>query len=93
MSETSFYKENLPKLIQRLKKSLDKIAPIIDQDIDKDIRDDKLTNVLKAKRQAAEDYLWTIKEVDRLEAELNGKKQEELEKKQSVHPSKQFSRS
>ena len=93
MSEKSYYRENLPELIDRLKSSIDKIAPIIDQDIDKDIKDDKLFNVLKAKRQAAEDILWTMKEIDRLEAELSGKDQEEVETKQRVHPSKQFSRS
>ena len=86
----TFYKENLPELINRLKSSLKKIAPIIDQDIDQDIKDDKLFNVLKAKRQAAEDMLWTMKEIDRLEGELSGADQTEA--KQSTHPSKRFAK-
>lgn len=73
MSEKqSYYKENLPLVIQRLKGSVDKLLPIIDKDIDAELTDDKLFNVLKAKRQATEDALWTFKRIDELENELNG---------------------
>lgn len=68
----SYYKEKLPALIERLKNSVDKISVIIDQDIDDDITDDKLFNVLKAKRQASEDVIWTLKRIDELENDLNG---------------------
>lgn len=69
---TSYYKEKLPDLIERLKNSVDKISDIIDQDIADDITDDKLFNVLKAKRQASEDVIWTLKRIDELENDLNG---------------------
>lgn len=95
MSKESYYRENLPELINRLKNSIKKVAPIIDQDIDEDIKDDKLFNVLKAKRQAAEDVVWTMKEIDRLERELSGEPEEEKQEVETgpVHPSKRFSRS
>ena len=69
---TSYYKEKLPDLIERLKNSVDKISDIIDQNIADDITDDKLFNVLKAKRQASEDVIWTLKRIDELENDLNG---------------------
>lgn len=75
--EESYYKQNLPNLIQRLKNSISKIEPIIDGDIEDKITDDKLFNVLKAKRQASEDVIWTLKRIDELENELNGVVEEE----------------
>lgn len=68
----SYYKQNLPNLIERLKNSISKIENKIDSDIEDEITDDKLLNVLKAKRQAAEDVIWTLKRIDELENELNG---------------------
>ena len=68
----SYYKQNLPSLIERLKNSISKIEKIIDQDIEDGVTDDKLFNVLKAKRQASEDVIWTLKRIDDLENELNG---------------------
>jgi hypothetical protein len=68
----TYYKENLPNLIQRLKNSISKIETIIDGDIEEGITDDKLFNVLKAKRQASEDVVWTLKKIDELENELKG---------------------
>lgn len=88
----SYYKDNLPELIERLKNSLTKIAPIIDQDIDPEIKDDKLFNVLKAKRQASEDYIWTMKRIEELEHEVNGTEPEEVKSKKTMNPTKQFSR-
>ena len=72
-AEETYYKQNLPNLIVRLKNSITKIENIIDDDIDYEITDDKLFNVLKAKRQASEDVIWTLKKIDELENELNGK--------------------
>lgn len=73
----SYYKENLPKVINRLKSSVDKTLAIIDKDIDDDLSDDKYLNVLKARRQASEDVIWTLKRIDELENELNGVEDEE----------------
>ena len=72
----SYYKQNLPNLIERLKNSISKIEKIIDQDIEDGVTDDKLFNVLKAKRQASEDVIWTLKRIDELENELNGVEEE-----------------
>ena len=74
----SYYKQNVPLLIDRLKNSVEKLLPIIDNDIDETIGDDKLFNVLKAKRQASEDVIWTLKRIDELENELNGVIEEEV---------------
>ena len=74
----SYYKENLPDLIKRLKNSISKIETIIDADIEDAITDDKLFNVLKAKRQASEDVIWTLKRIDELENELNGTEKEAI---------------
>lgn len=72
-AEETYYRQNLPNLIERLKNSISKIETIIDSDIESEISDDKLFNVLKAKRQASEDVIWTLKKIDELENELNGK--------------------
>lgn len=72
IEKKSYYREYLPQLIKRLKNSIEKIEKIIDQDIDDELADDKLFNVLKAKRQASEDVIWTLKRIDELESELNG---------------------
>lgn len=72
----SYYKQNLPLLIDRLKNSVKKLLPIIDNDIDDELADDKMFNVLKAKRQASEDVIWTLKRIDELENELNGVEEE-----------------
>lgn len=74
---SSYYKENLPKVIDRLKSSVDKTLAIIDKDIDDDLSDDKYLNVLKARRQASEDAIWTLKRIDELENEMNGVEGEE----------------
>lgn len=77
--EESYYKQKLPDLIARLKNSVDKISDIIDDDIGGEITDDKLFNVLKAKRQASEDVIWTLKRIDELENDLNGVEDEDKE--------------
>ena len=93
IQEESYYKQKLPDLITRLKNSVDKISVIIDQDIDDDITDDKLFNVLKAKRQAAEDVAWTLKKIDELEKELNDTKEGVTEEeKPSSNPNKKYAR-
>lgn len=74
----SYYKKNLPNLIERLKNSISKIETIIDAEIEDAITDDKLFNVLKAKRQASEDVIWTLKRIDELENELNGVEEENI---------------
>lgn len=86
----SYYKQNLPNLIERLKNSISKIETIIDADIEDAITDDKLFNVLKAKRQASEDVIWTLKRIDELENELNGVAEEESKVAVSKNPTKRY---
>jgi len=74
----SYFKENLPTLIEKLKNSIEVLYPIIEQEIDGEIKDDKLLNVLKAKRQAAEDVEWTLKKIDELENLVNGVEEEKI---------------
>lgn len=71
MSE-SYYKEKLPELIDRLKKMVDNNMDVIDQKVEGDISEDKFFNVLKGRKQAADDCLWAMKRIDELENELNG---------------------
>lgn len=86
----SYYKENLPNLIERLKNSISKIETIIDSDIEEEITDDKLFNVLKAKRQASEDVVWTLKKIDELENELKGVDSQEEKATTVRNPTKKY---
>lgn len=94
--KSTYYKDHLPALIERLKNSIAKIEVVIDQDIDQEIKDDKLFNVLKAKRQASEDVIWNMRKIDELENELNGYTEdmasEEETKKQVLSPAKRFAK-
>lgn len=85
----TYYKENLPLLIQKLKTSVSQTLSIIDRDIDEDLTGDKFVNVLKAKRQASEDVIWTLKRIDELEIELSGVVEAVVEKI-STNPAKRF---
>ena len=75
----SKYEELRGNLITRLSNLVEQCCEIIDKEYDEDIKDDKLYNVLKSKREAAEMSVWAAKEVDRLTNEQDGK--EPLEKK------------
>lgn len=75
--KTSYYKETLQELIEKYKLYVKQCLDIVGDDIDDKISDDKLHNVLKAKRQAAEDAKWAAKEIDLLEKELSGEEVEE----------------
>jgi hypothetical protein len=91
----SYYKENLPNLIDRLKNSVEKTLDIIDKDIADDLSDDKYLNVLKARRQASEDVIWTLKRIDELENELLGIDEvvnEEIKQLEPINPTKKFAR-
>jgi hypothetical protein len=83
----TYYKENLPMLIQKLKTSVSQTLSVIDREIDEDLTGDKFVNVLKAKRQASEDVIWTLKRIDELEIELSGVEEVVVEKI-STNPAK-----
>ncbi len=79
----SYYEERLPDLIQKLKKMVDRNLEVIDKETDEDLSSDKFYNVLKGRRQAAEDISWCLKKIVELERELSGEDTEELKPKQS----------
>lgn len=67
-----YYKENLAKLIKRMENSIDQTLEVIDKEIDEKITDDKYINILKARKQAAEDVIWFMKRIGELKKELLG---------------------
>lgn len=78
--ESTFNKETKQELIEKLKAMTSQCLKIVGQSIDADLKDDKLYNALKAKRQAAEDADWASLEVDRLTNELNNVQPKEKKK-------------
>jgi len=86
----SYYKEQIPSIVEKCKTVMMQCLKIIDQPIDEDLSDDKLHSALKGKRMAAEDAKWYAREVDVLNAELND---EEVEKQATTtNPAKRYSR-
>jgi hypothetical protein len=67
----SYYKDTVPKLIKELKSMVKECLKIAGDKIDADMSDDKMHNVIKSKRMAAEQVIWASQEIDALEAELN----------------------
>lgn len=67
----SYYLDQLPTLIEKLKNMVDRNYEIIDRPLDKDLKDDKLHTMLKARRMAAEDADWGLKKIDELTKVLN----------------------
>lgn len=70
-AESNFTEETKTKLIKKLRFMTEQCLTIVGQEISGDLKDDKLFNALKAKRQAAEDAVWASEEVDRLTNEIN----------------------
>lgn len=73
----SYYKEQIPVMIEKYKTAMTQCLNIIDQPLDEDLSDDKLFNALKGKKAAADDAKWYAKQVDVLQDELDGKEEEE----------------
>jgi hypothetical protein len=85
----SYYKENLPDLISDLKTAVQNNRKVITQAVTGDLSEDKYVNVLKSRRMAAEDTIFFLKEIDKLEAELEGRDiTEDNTVKTKLHPSK-----
>jgi S-adenosylmethionine:tRNA-ribosyltransferase-isomerase (queuine synthetase) len=85
----SYYRDNLPDLINDLKEAVQNNRKVITQKVTGDLTEDKYVNVLKSRRMAADDTIHFLKEIDRLEAELNGTELEEKTEKR-LNPSKRF---
>jgi len=65
--EKSYYKDNLPILVEKLKKVCKNLLEIIEQDVDIDLSDDKLFNALKGKGKASIDKINILKRINNLE--------------------------
>jgi hypothetical protein len=79
MEESKYYKETLPKLVEKYKIAVDQCLEVIERELPNDITEDKFLNVLKSKRMASEDAKFYAKEIDALENEINGVTVEETE--------------
>ena len=79
MEESKYYKETLPKLVEKYKIAVDQCLEVIERELPNDITEDKFLNVLKSKRMASEDAKFYAKEIDALENEINGVTIEETE--------------
>ena len=90
--KSTYYADNLPNLIEKLKTSVNQTLDVIDREIDEDLSGDKYVNVLKAKRQASEDVIWTLKRIDELENEVNGVEDIVEDNTTSINPAKKFAK-
>lgn len=76
----SYYWETIPRLIEKHKSMVDECLKILGQKIKADMSDDKMHNVIKSKRMAAETAEWGAKEIDRLTKELEADATQEIKK-------------
>lgn len=88
----SYYKKQIPEIIDNLKIAIDQCKEIISQNIDPTLADDKLHNVLKAKRMATEDIKFYAKEIDILNDELHGKKENQSTEEEEKSIIKKFTK-
>jgi len=89
---SSYYKDNVPDLISDLKIAVQNNRKVITQSVTGDLSEDKYVNVLKSRRMAADDTIHFLKEIDRLENELNEVTEEAKTTKKIQNPSKQFAK-
>ena len=91
--KSSYYKDSIPRLIEQYKLAAEQCLNIVGQEIDDELSDDKLHNVLKAKRMAGEDAKYYAEQIDTLENERNGIDTTEEEKvKQPVNMAKKYAK-
>jgi hypothetical protein len=69
---SNYYKEMIPKLIEKYVILVEQCFTIMTEAIDEDLTGDKRFNELKSKRQASEDAKYYAKEIDILKNEMNG---------------------
>ena len=73
MSKSNFYRETIPKIIEKYKIAVKQCLDVIEKDFEEDeLTSDKLHNVLKAKKMASEDVIYYAKQIEALENEMNG---------------------
>lgn len=84
----SYFKERIPKLIDKYKKNIDYLESIIEACKSNELDDEKVINIIKSKQLARQELTANYDEVERLESILFGK---DLEKDTSnLHPSKRY---
>ena len=69
---SNFYKDMIPKLIEKYKHLVEQCFEIVDKEIDEDLSADKRHAELRSKRDAMTDAQHYAKEIDNLENVLNG---------------------
>lgn len=69
---TSYYKDTLPEIIEKLKDMVENNLEIVGRNINPELPDNKLKNALESRRESGEDVIWACKEVDRMEFEYQG---------------------
>lgn len=72
LEKSTYYEEVKPKLIAKYRVLVEQCFEIMEKEIDPELADDKLHNVLKAKRMASEDAKFYAKEIESLENEAKG---------------------
>lgn len=77
----SYYKEQVPILIESIKNTIAECYKVIDEEIDQTMSEDKRHAVLKGKRMAVDDVKYYAKEIDNLQNELDGILEETDEEK------------
>jgi protein-arginine kinase activator protein McsA len=77
----SYYREQVPILIESIKKTIAECYKVIDEEIDQTMSEDKRHSVLKGKRMAVDDVKHYAKEIDTLQNELDGILEETDEEK------------
>lgn len=91
-TESKYYKENIPHLIADLKVAVQNNRKVIVQDVTEDLSEDRYVNVLKSRRMAADDTIHFLKEIDRLENELNEIEPTAVKTTESKSPTQKFAR-
>ncbi|SED10647.1 hypothetical protein SAMN04489761_4294 [Tenacibaculum sp. MAR_2009_124] len=74
----SYRKEKLPSYVRKLKSMVALNYEVMTKEVDNVISEDKYHNIVKGRRQAAEQSIWGMKEVDRCYKEMDNLSEDEL---------------
>lgn len=95
----SYFKERIPALIEKYKKNIDYLESIIEEDFSQEesilndeikltIKDEKVLNVIRAKKEARLELVANYDEVERIEAIHLGK--DLIKDTSNQHPTKAY---
>jgi hypothetical protein len=84
----SYLKERIPELIDKIKLNIDYLESIIEASSEQALGDEKVLNVIRAKKEAREELMKCYTEVEKLESTQSGKDQEK--DTTNLHPTKRF---